>query len=78
MQANPTHASLVTVGDSFTEGMSDLLPDGSYRGLGRPPRRPDGRPVPRFPGTRTSRCARKLIGQIVDEQVDVAAAMEPT
>lgn len=32
MQTNPTHTSLVAVGDSFTEGMSDLLPDGSYRG----------------------------------------------
>lgn len=26
------YASFVAVGDSFTEGMSDLLPDGSYRG----------------------------------------------
>ncbi|MEV0475705.1 hypothetical protein AB0I50_38390, partial [Streptomyces prunicolor] len=32
MQTNPTHTSLVAIGDSFTEGMSDLLPDGTYRG----------------------------------------------
>lgn len=27
-----TYSSFVAVGDSFTEGMSDLLPDRSYRG----------------------------------------------
>ncbi|CAM5309762.1 hypothetical protein SFUMM280S_07903 [Streptomyces fumanus] len=32
MHTNPTYSSLVAVGDSFTEGMSDLLPDGTYRG----------------------------------------------
>ncbi|MBQ1096105.1 SGNH/GDSL hydrolase family protein [Streptomyces sp. b94] len=74
MQTNPTHASLVTVGDSFTEGMSDLLPDGSYRGWA------DllaARMAARSPGFRYANLAvrGKLIGQIVDEQVDVAAAM---
>lgn len=32
MEMNATYTSLVAVGDSFTEGMSDRLPDGTYRG----------------------------------------------
>src|ERR1051325_2637479 len=76
MQTNPTYTSLVAVGDSFTEGMSDLLPDGSYRGWA------DllaGATAAVPPGFRSaSRAVRgKLIGQIVEEQVDVAAAMRP-
>ncbi|MBK3640690.1 SGNH/GDSL hydrolase family protein [Streptomyces sp. MBT33] len=76
MQTNPTHTSLVAVGDSFTEGMSDLLPDGSYRGWA------DllaGRMAAVTPGFRYANLAvrGKLIGQIVAEQVDVAAAMRP-
>ncbi|MET7479848.1 SGNH/GDSL hydrolase family protein [Streptomyces sp. NPDC005648] len=76
MQTNPTHTSLVAVGDSFTEGMSDLLPDGSYRGWA------DllaGRMAAVTPGFRYANLAvrGKLIGQMVDEQVTVAAAMEP-
>jgi len=76
MQTNPTHTSLVAVGDSFTEGMSDLLPDGSYRGWA------DllaGRMAAVTPGFRYANLAvrGKLIAQIVDEQVDVAAAMRP-
>ncbi|MEV6960613.1 SGNH/GDSL hydrolase family protein [Streptomyces sp. NPDC051207] len=74
MQTNPTHTSLVAVGDSFTEGMSDLLPDGSYRGWA------DllaARMAARTPGFRYANLAvrGKLIQQIVDEQVDVAAGM---
>ena len=76
MQTNPTYTSLVAVGDSFTEGMSDLLPDGSYRGWA------DllaARMAAVNPGFRYANLAvrGKLIGQIVDEQVDVAAAMQP-
>ncbi|OLZ72159.1 GDSL family lipase [Streptomyces sp. IMTB 2501] len=78
MQTNPTpppYSSLVAVGDSFTEGMSDLLPDGSYRGWA------DllaARMAARTPGFRYANLAvrGKLIGQIVDEQVGVAAAMK--
>ncbi|MER6955888.1 MULTISPECIES: SGNH/GDSL hydrolase family protein [unclassified Streptomyces] len=71
---NPTHTSLVAVGDSFTEGMSDLLSDGSYRGWA------DllaGRMAARTPGFRYANLAvrGKLISQIVEEQVPVAAAM---
>jgi lysophospholipase L1-like esterase len=74
MPTNPTHTSLVAIGDSFTEGMSDLLPDGSYRGWA------DllaARMAARTPGFRYANLAvrGKLIGQIVDEQVPVAAAM---
>ncbi|MFF2200685.1 SGNH/GDSL hydrolase family protein [Streptomyces sp. NPDC058145] len=70
----PAHTSLVALGDSFTEGMSDLLPDGSYRGWA------DllaARMAARTPGFRYANLAvrGKLIKQIVDEQVDVAAAM---
>jgi lysophospholipase L1-like esterase len=75
MQTTPTYSSLVAVGDSFTEGMSDLLPDGSYRGWA------DllaGRMAAVTPGLRYANLAvrGKLIQQIVDEQVDVAAAMQ--
>ncbi|MDN3027726.1 SGNH/GDSL hydrolase family protein [Streptomyces sp. S.PB5] len=76
MQKNPTHTSLVALGDSFTEGMSDLLPDGSYRGWA------DllaGRMAAVTPGFRYANLAvrGKLIQQIVEEQVDVAVAMRP-
>ncbi|MFG2651882.1 SGNH/GDSL hydrolase family protein [Streptomyces sp. NPDC048436] len=76
MQMNANYTSLVAVGDSFTEGMSDRLPDGSYRGWA------DllaGRMAAASPGFRYANLAvrGKLIGQIVAEQVDVAAAMQP-
>ncbi|MGP3770742.1 SGNH/GDSL hydrolase family protein [Streptomyces sp. SDT5-1] len=75
MHTNPHHTSLVALGDSFTEGMSDLLPDGSYRGWA------DllaARMAARTPDFRYANLAvrGKLIGQIVDEQIDVAAAMK--
>ncbi|MEU8519063.1 SGNH/GDSL hydrolase family protein [Streptomyces sp. NBC_01216] len=75
MEMNAAYTSLVAVGDSFTEGMSDRLPDGSYRGWA------DllaGRLAARAPGFRYANLAvrGKLIGQIVDEQVDAAAAMK--
>lgn len=74
MQTNPTHSSLVALGDSFTEGMSDLRPDGTYRGWA------DllaTRMAATAPGFRYANLAvrGKLIRQIVDEQVEVAAAM---
>jgi lysophospholipase L1-like esterase len=76
MQKNPTHTSLVAVGDSFTEGMSDLLPDGTYRGWADVLA---GRMAAVTPGFRYANLAvrGKLIQQIVEEQVDVAAAMKP-
>jgi lysophospholipase L1-like esterase len=72
--APPAITSFVALGDSFTEGMSDLLPDGSYRGWA------DllaTRLAARTDGFRYANLAvrGKLIRQIADEQVDVAAAM---
>lgn len=72
--APPVITSFVALGDSFTEGMSDLLPDGGYRGWA------DllaGRLAERVDGFRYANLAvrGKLIGQIVEEQVDVAASM---
>lgn len=74
METNASYTSLVAVGDSFTEGMSDLLPDGSYRGWADVLA---SRLAARTPGFRYANLAvrGKLIAQIVDEQVDVAAAM---
>ncbi|MEV7414095.1 GDSL-type esterase/lipase family protein [Streptomyces sp. NPDC089919] len=75
MEMNASYTSFVAVGDSFTEGMSDRLPDGSYRGWA------DllaARLAAREPGFRYANLAvrGKLIGQIVEEQVDSAAAMK--
>jgi lysophospholipase L1-like esterase len=74
MQTPDTYTSFVALGDSFTEGMSDLLPDGTYRGWA------DllaGRLAARHPGFRYANLAvrGKLIRQISEDQVDAAAAM---
>ncbi|MGW0390053.1 SGNH/GDSL hydrolase family protein [Streptomyces sp. NPDC003042] len=74
MEMNASYTSFVAVGDSFTEGMSDLLPDGSYRGWA------DllaARLAAREPGFRYANLAvrGKLIGQIATDQAPVAAAM---
>ncbi|WP_051951864.1 SGNH/GDSL hydrolase family protein [Actinacidiphila yeochonensis] len=76
VSAVPGFASFVALGDSFTEGMSDRLPDGSYRGWA------DllaGRLAAGTPGFRYANLAvrGKLIRQIADEQVDAAVAMRP-
>ncbi|MDI3388035.1 SGNH/GDSL hydrolase family protein [Streptomyces sp. B-S-A8] len=76
MQINATYTSLVAVGDSFTEGMSDRLPDGTYRGWA------DllaARMAAVQPGFRYANLAvrGKLIGQIAAEQADAAAALKP-
>ncbi|UNO38623.1 SGNH/GDSL hydrolase family protein [Streptomyces sp. MST-110588] len=74
MEINADYTSFVAMGDSFTEGMSDGLPDGSYRGWA------DllaARLAARTPGFRYANLAvrGKLIGQIVAEQSQPAAAM---
>ncbi|MFD9378945.1 SGNH/GDSL hydrolase family protein [Streptomyces sp. NPDC059999] len=74
MEMNASYTSFVAIGDSFTEGMSDLLPDGSYRGWA------DllaARLATRQPDFRYANLAvrGKLIGQIAGEQAPVAAAM---
>ncbi|MFE2226529.1 SGNH/GDSL hydrolase family protein [Streptomyces kronopolitis] len=74
MEMNARYTSFVAVGDSFTEGMSDGLPDGSYRGWA------DllaARLAASSPGFRYANLAvrGKLIGQIADEQCGPAASM---
>ncbi|NGN62828.1 SGNH/GDSL hydrolase family protein [Streptomyces sp. A7024] len=75
METSVQFTSFVAVGDSFTEGMSDELPDGSYRGWA------DllaARLAAASPGFRYANLAvrGKLIGQIADEQAETAAAMD--
>lgn len=76
MESPAPFTSFVAVGDSFTEGMSDALPDGSYRGWAD---LVAARLAAETPGFRYANLAvrGKLIGQIADEQADVAAAMRP-
>lgn len=77
MESDPTApriSSFVALGDSFTEGMSDTLPDGSYRGWA------DllaARLGARDPGFRYANLAvrGKLMRQIAEDQVAPAAAM---
>lgn len=68
--------SFVAVGDSFTEGMSDMLPDGSYRGWADVLA---ARLAARTPGFRYANLAvrGKLIEQIGGDQVPAAAALRP-
>lgn len=68
--------SFIAVGDSFTEGMSDELPDGSYRGWAD---LVAARLAAVTPGFRYANLAvrGKLIGQITAEQVPLAASMRP-
>ncbi|MGY1434108.1 SGNH/GDSL hydrolase family protein [Streptomyces reniochalinae] len=66
--------SFVALGDSFTEGMSDVLPGGAYRGWA------DllaARLAALEPGFRYANLAvrGKLIGQITEDQVNPAVAM---
>ncbi|MGW5052391.1 SGNH/GDSL hydrolase family protein [Actinokineospora sp. NPDC004072] len=70
------HTTFVAVGDSFTEGMSDELPDGTCRGWAD---LVAARLAQDTPGFRYANLAvrGKLVGQIVDEQVGLAAAMRP-
>ncbi|KUL49650.1 GDSL family lipase [Streptomyces sp. NRRL F-4489] len=76
------YTSFVAVGDSFTEGMSDGLPDGSYRGwadllaarLAALPRPSDDVAAPAFRYANLA-VRGKLIDQIADEQCGPAAAM---
>lgn len=72
----PAISSFVALGDSFTEGMSDALPDGTYRGWA------DllaARLATRTDGFRYANLAvrGKLIHQIAQDQVGAAAALRP-
>ncbi|MFJ8309828.1 MULTISPECIES: SGNH/GDSL hydrolase family protein [unclassified Streptomyces] len=76
MEMNAAYTSFAAIGDSFTEGMSDRLPDGSYRGWADVLAT---RLAARTPGFRYANLAvrGKLIGQIAEEQVAAAAALRP-
>ncbi|UGY94859.1 SGNH/GDSL hydrolase family protein [Streptomyces gobiensis] len=74
METAPRISSFAALGDSFTEGMSDALPDGTYRGWA------DllaARLAARTDDFRYANLAvrGKLIQQIADDQVDAAAAL---
>ncbi|MEU8514385.1 SGNH/GDSL hydrolase family protein [Kitasatospora sp. NPDC048722] len=76
-----TYRSYVAIGDSFTEGMcDDLLPDGHYRGWADRVAAALADELGEAPGADAFRYANlavrgKLIGQIHDEQLAVAAGM---
>lgn len=76
MEMNASYTSFAALGDSFTEGMSDRLPNGSYRGWADVLAT---RLAARTPGFRYANLAvrGKLIGQIVEEQVAPAVALRP-
>ena len=68
--------SFVAIGDSFTEGLNDVTPDGAFRGWAD---RLAGLLAAQYPGIRYANLAvrGRLLRQIVAEQVPVAAAMSP-
>ncbi|MBM7772592.1 lysophospholipase L1-like esterase [Actinokineospora baliensis] len=70
------YTSMVAVGDSFTEGMSDFRPDGGCRGWADLVAERLAADTPGFAYANLA-VRGKLIRQIVDEQVDTAAAMRP-
>ena len=72
----PGEASLVAIGDSFTEGLNDAAPGGGYRGWAD---RLAGLIAVEHPGLRYANLAvrGRLIRQIVAEQVPAAVAMSP-
>lgn len=68
--------SYVAVGDSFTEGMSDLLPDGTYRGWADLVATRLAKDEPEF--TYANLAIRgRLFDGIVQEQVPLAVEMAP-
>jgi lysophospholipase L1-like esterase len=71
-----TWRSYLAIGDSFTEGMSDLRPDGSYRGWAD---RIAEMLAARTPDFRYANVAvrGKLLGSIVAEQVPIAESHRP-
>jgi len=70
------YASFVAVGDSFTEGLDDLQPDGTYRGWAD---LVAARLAARDPGLRYANLAvrGRRLERIRDEQVPRAVAMRP-
>lgn len=72
----PGEASFVAIGDSFTEGLNDVAPDGGYRGWAD---RLAGLLAAGYPGLRYANLAvrGKLLRQIVAGQLPAAVAMAP-
>ena len=68
--------SFIALGDSFTEGLADARPGGGYRGWAD---RFAEHLAARNPGLRYANLALrgKLLGEVVCEQLPVAAAMAP-
>jgi len=68
--------SFAALGDSFTEGMNDLYPDGGYRGWAD---RVAGVLAARHPGFGYANLAisGKLLGQVIAEQVSRATELAP-
>jgi lysophospholipase L1-like esterase len=68
--------SYVALGDSFTEGLNDVLPDGSFRGWAD--RLAEilaaGQPAFRYANLALR---GKMLGEIVDEQVPIALEIKP-
>jgi lysophospholipase L1-like esterase len=73
---HPTQASFVAIGDSFTEGLNDLAPDGGFRGWAD---RLAGLLAVEHQGLTYANLAirGKLLRQIVAEQVPAAARLSP-
>ena len=68
--------SFIALGDSFTEGLADARQEGGYRGWAD---RLAEHLAARHPGLRYANLAvrGKLLGEVVSEQLPVAAAMAP-
>jgi lysophospholipase L1-like esterase len=75
-EATPAYRSYAAIGDSFTEGMDDPAPDGTYRGWAD---RLAGHLARANPPLRYANLAvrGKLLGEVVAEQVEPAAALRP-
>ncbi|WP_129843612.1 SGNH/GDSL hydrolase family protein [Streptomyces sp. RFCAC02] len=74
MDSAPDFRSFVALGDSFTEGMSDLMPDGTYRGWADLLAHRFARHRAGFMYANLA-VRGKLMHQIAEEQVPAAAAM---
>jgi lysophospholipase L1-like esterase len=68
--------SYVAIGDSFTEGMNDVLPDGTFRGWADRLAEMLAGDDPDFQYANLA-LRGKMLGEIMDEQVPVALATKP-
>jgi lysophospholipase L1-like esterase len=68
--------SYVALGDSFTEGLNDVLPDGSFRGWADRLAEILARGRPGFQYANLA-LRGKMLGEIIDEQVPMALELKP-